>query len=414
MQTPPLNRRQFIQTASLAAAAIATPSLEAAAPPAPTTLPFGFAGAPVVANPSPTSVTIIVPITAAGSGWVEYGPTEALGQRADGAQTGMRPYSDRLLKFTLDNLRPGQQYHYRVQIRPINFAGAYKIIPGEPAASALFSFRTLDTSAASASFTVWNDTHENKETLTRLSANLQANPTDFLMWNGDVTNDVNAEERIIAQFLAPAGQPFATSVPMFLTRGNHDVRGKAARMLPEYLTGPGGRYHYAFRHGPVGVIVLDTGEDKPDDTPVYAGLNDFDSYRSMQRPWLERAIADPLFASAPYRIAFMHIPLVWETEVPENWPGVWGKGIKGWICEDAYAKWHDLLVRGRVHVVMSGHTHRPVLFPPSEKRPYAQLIGGGPRPAEATQIIGRADAQRLTLSVLNLDGKSIIEHTISA
>ena len=328
----------------------------------------------------------------------------------------MRPYSDRLLSFTLAGLSPGQRYFYRVHIRPINFAGAYKIVPGEAMVSATHAFRTFDPAAPSASFTVWNDTHENTETLTRLSTNLQANPTDFLMWNGDITNDVNAEERIIPQFLTPtgpAGQPFATTVPLLYTRGNHDVRGRAARELPNYLTGPAGQYHYLFRQGPLAAIVLDTGEDKPDDIPVYAGLNDFAAYRTMQRAWLERAIADPLFASAPYRIVFMHIPLVWETEVPEKWPGVWGKGIKGWISEDGHAKWHDLLVRGRVQAVISGHTHRPILFPPTENRPYIQLIGGGPKPAEATQIIGRADKTRLTLAVLNLDNQPLIQHTIT-
>ena len=40
---------------------------------------------------------------------------------------------------------------------------------------------------------------------------------------------------------------------------------------------------------------MDTGEDKPDDAPAYAGLNDFDAYRTQQQAWLAKAIEDLQF-----------------------------------------------------------------------------------------------------------------------
>src|SRR5690625_6686979 len=62
---------------------------------------------------------------------------------------------------------------------------------------------------------------------------------------------------------------------MMLSRVNHDVRGKDSQFLEDYLTGPDGLYHYGFRQGPLASIVLDSGEDKPDDNEEYGGLANF-------------------------------------------------------------------------------------------------------------------------------------------
>ncbi|MFX5956655.1 hypothetical protein ABTF01_19885, partial [Acinetobacter baumannii] len=69
-----------------------------------------------------------------------------------------------------------------------------------------------------------------------------------------------------------------------------------------------GKYYYAYQWGPVYNIVLDTGEDKPDDAPVYAGIVDFDSYRREQAAWLEQEMQKPAFKKAPFRVVMMHIP----------------------------------------------------------------------------------------------------------
>jgi hypothetical protein len=159
---------------------------------------------------------------------------------------------------------------------------------------------------------------------------------------------------------------------------------------------------------------LDTGEDKPDDQLDYGGLNDFAAYRSLQRSFLMNAITDPAFASAPFRIILLHIPLFWDTEVPARWLTVWGKNAQGkinngWICEDGRAKWHDLFVKARVDVIISGHTHKHAFFPGNDKHPYAQLIGGGPDPAQALSIIATATREELTFTLNDLDGKMVMQ-----
>lgn len=412
-----MKRRTFFHTATQAITGAAllpqsvTTATAAATSSAPQ--PLAFASAPVLMNPTPDGVSIVCAINAPATGWVEYGETEALGQRCDGAAEGFLPYENKALRFRLEGLKPGKQYFYRVHAVAIHFQTAYKATRGAAIASGVRSFRTLDPSAATASFTVWNDTHQNKETLRQLVAQHRAQPGDFLMWNGDVTNDVITEELLIREYLSPAGEAHADTTPVFLSRGNHDVRGEAARLLSQYAPGLGGKYHYTFRQGPIACVVLDTGEDKPDDLPVYAGLNDFATYRAAQRQWLEQAIEDPAFKSAPFRIAIMHIPLLWDGEVPEKWLEVWG-GFHGWKCEDGRKQWHDLLEKAGVRFVISGHTHRHAWFPPNAAHSYGQLTGGGPKPEQATIIRVQADAQELRLTVSDLAGEVLMRESFKA
>src|SRR5688572_22486338 len=263
-----MNRRQFLQVSTTAAIG-ATVARAADEKPLTASGRFLFASAPVLLNPSPDGVTVLCAVNQPATGWVEFGPDENFGHRADGAQGGLAPYNDRLLSFRITGLKPGQKYFYRVHAAPIDFATAYSIKRGDEIRSPINSFRTLNPSTAESTFTIWNDTHENAETLRALTKSLNQSPTDVLIWNGDVTNDIKDESKIIDQFISPAGQPFAQVVPLFLSRGNHDVRGKFARKLPHYMTGPAGEYYYTFRIGPLAAIVMDSGEDKPDERPVH-------------------------------------------------------------------------------------------------------------------------------------------------
>lgn len=407
-----MDRRQFLQSAGAAVVAGsltagATADDEVKPQPASTDLSAG----PLLANITDRSVEVHVPVNALATGWIEYGPTESLGLRTDGIEGGLLPLSDRVLRFKLDSLKPGTTYHYRVHLGGVDYSNSYKANRGAVSALPAHTFTTLDPGADTATFTVWNDTHENGDTLAKLIASLHDRPTDFLMWNGDVTNNLRHEDTIRKQFFSPAGLAFAQRTPLMLGRGNHDVRGQYALDLPRQITGPAGEYHYGFRHGPLAAIVLDSGEDKPDDHPAYAGLNDFASYRTEQAKWLAEQVDRPWFQSAAFRVVFVHIPLFWDAEVPSNWPGVWGSGIKGWFCEDGRAKWHDHFVRGKVDVVISGHTHRHAYFPPNAEHPYGQLIGGGPKPEQATFITGRVDQKSMRLTVSDLQGKALIEQT---
>jgi acid phosphatase type 7 len=398
-----MNRRHFLKHAGATGllAATSTTLLRAAEL---ETSPAGLAltTAPSLQNPGPDAITVAIGVNSPSTAWIEYGETEQLGHIADGACDGLKPFDALAHSIRLTGLRPGQRYYYRVHACPIDFRTAYDIRRGEPIQTEVFSFRTFDPNAAEMQFAVWNDTHENTNTLARLMPLTARAPADFLVWNGDITNDNYREDKMVQHYLGAGGQPFTREVPLVFARGNHDVRGPAARALPRFIDYPGGRPYYSFRHGPLGVVVLDAGEDKPDDTPVYAGLGDFVAYRREQAAWLESELEKPHLQQAAFRVAFCHIPLWWKNQGPAT------------NARDPRSTWHRLLEQGKFAALVSGHTHQHGLFPPDAGRAYAQIIGGGPKPEAATLIRGSVTRNELTLTMTDLDGRELAEWATKA
>jgi len=393
-----MKRREFLQTTSLGAMWLGVTGVQAAETNSVSTTAaarqgVAFASPPVLQNPAPDGMTVVWAVDGLCTGWVEYGETEALGQKCLPAPDGLMPLDSQVIVVRISGLKPGRRYCYRVHSCVIDFKGAYSIKRGQEISSEVFHFTTPDPAASETSFSVINDTHETEPTLRGLGELLRGRPTEALIWNGDMFNDIRSEAHIVKQVLAPADQAWATSTPLIPVRGNHDVRGVGARMLDRFFDRPSRRWFYTLRLGPVAFLVMDTGEDKPDEHPVYAGLGDFASYRTRQQEWLRAAIEQPEFRSAAFRVALLHIPLVLDIYLEGRW------------CRDGKAKWHDLLVRGGMDVIISGHIHRHSWSPPGKGSPYAQLIGGGPNPDQALLIQGRATRRELQLTLCDLQGR---------
>jgi hypothetical protein len=98
---------------------------------------------------------------------------------------------------------------------------AYSVGRGEAQPGPVYSFRTFSEAAATTSFIVWNDTHQNQETLSRLIGHLPRHPADFLVWNGDMFNFITSEDALIREPLHPAGLEYAATQPLVFSRGNH-------------------------------------------------------------------------------------------------------------------------------------------------------------------------------------------------
>ncbi len=360
---------------------------------------------PVAANAAPllaTPVALMAPrkdgvelvwaVSRLCRGWVEWKNAEGESGKVARNAYGFVPQEDGVFKVRVDGLKAGVVYEIRAVIESAIGAAERVETPWK-------KFRTLDPAAAGARFVVWNDTHENHETIRALH---HVTPeSDFLLWNGDTCNDWKEESQLIPTLLNPAGQDITQGRPMFLTWGNHDVRGRWAWKVPDCIATPEGRPFYAFRHGPVAVICLHTGEDKPDAHPSFEGRAAFEPLRREQAEWLKEITARPEFRDAPNRIVFCHIPLR-GIEEPETVDYA-GKGF------DRYARssrdlWHDTLIAWGAQVIISGHTHQQTWLPANDKFPYAQLISGGPRPDIARWIEGTADASGLKLTVRDLTG----------
>src|SRR5690606_35557601 len=119
----------------------------------------------------------------------------------------------------------------------------------------LYQFKTASAGPETASFACINDTHQNKSTIEKLTDALVESPGDYLVWNGDVFNDIYDDNQVVEQILRPVERPYAAERAVLFTAGNHDVRGPHARMLENAVLpwtgqGPLGR-SFAARQGPL-------------------------------------------------------------------------------------------------------------------------------------------------------------------
>lgn len=106
--------------------------------------------------------------------------------------------------------------------------------------------------------------------------------------------------------------------------------------------------------GAARVVLLDTGEDKPDASEEYSGLVDFDPYIEAETAWLRREIAGEDFRQATWRLVVMHIPPDWRKEEAKLWHGQ--RRVNQWFA--------PLFDAGKVTAVLSGHTHVPDVIEP--------------------------------------------------
>ena len=63
--------------------------------------------------------------------------------------------------------------------------------------------------------------------------------------------------------------------PDFLYAGNHEIRNAYSIGLRDHFDYVGDKTYASFNWGDTRIVMLDCGEDKPDDHWVYYGLNDF-------------------------------------------------------------------------------------------------------------------------------------------
>lgn len=348
---------------------------------------------PVVMAPREDGVEIGWLVSGLRKGYVEYGKTESLGEVARATDWGLRPAGDEVVRVRLDGLETGTEYFYRVVSETFDRKEP-NVVRGN-----LRKFKTLSSKSESTRFSIWNDTHCRKETIEKLNG--MTPKSDFLLWNGDISNDWYMEDEVAATILHPGEVDFTERHPLFVLRGNHDLRGTYAYKVEEVAATPSGLPWFAFRSGPVAVLCMDTGEDKDDDNPYLFGRVACEPMRQAQAAWLDEVTKVLEIKNAPYRLVCCHIPL---------------RGLKEGVKRsyDHHSQrsrdlWHTSLVKWGAQLVISGHTHHPYLLDSDESMPYRQLVGGGPKIEEATLITGEADAKSLRVCSTLTTGKVVNE-----
>jgi predicted phosphodiesterase len=332
--------------------------------------------------------------------WVEYGEAGQALQKAHDSTHGLVNANCRVHEIKLTGLKPGATYQYRVVSKEIKEFQPYKLTYGETINSDTFSFTTFNPSATEAQWLVMNDIHDRPASFNDLIKLNGNDPYQYVFLNGDMFDYQTDEQQIIKHLLQPCTDSFASQTSMLFVRGNHETRGKYARQLADYFSAPKGPY-FAFQAGPAYVIALDTGEDKEDTHPVYAGIVDFDLFREEQARWLEQQMKSSVYRKAKYKVVMMHIPTFYS-----------GDGHGTLHCRKLFSPLFD---KYKIDVLICGHTHKyGVHLPVAGKHNYPIIIGGGPTSGKRTLIKVKATQQQLDITMLKDDGTEAGKYTVAA
>lgn len=252
-------------------------------------------------------------------------------------------------KVLLQNLKAGTKYRYRVYSQEVLQHVGVQVTYGKVVATDVYkqkplAFKTLGPGARS-QFAIINDIHGQNELMHKLLDKADLDQMDFVVFNGDMANSLLSESQMFADFMDTGIKRFASEKPLYYARGNHETRGPFAVEYPNYFPTPTGKLYYQFKHANAAFIVLDCGEDKPDSDIEYSGIVDMDNYRSEQAAWLERAVEDPAYKSAKYKIIICHMP-----------------PFGGWHGEEEILKkFVPILNRAGAQIMLSGHLHKHII-----------------------------------------------------
>ena len=359
-----------------------------------------FLTKPYLQNPLSNGMTIRWITNLLCNSWVEYGEGTNLDQKAQHVTDGLVDAYNRINTIALQNLKPNTLYSYRVCSKEITSFKPYSLKYGETITSAVYSFTTPKEKPEEVSWLIMNDLHDRPESIPLLMNIKGKDDFDYVFFNGDIFDSQEDEKQIIDHMITPCTDTFASTKPFLYVRGNHETRGKYARELKNYFSNKGHKGYFAYEWGPVFNIVLDTGEDKPDNHPVYANIVDFDNYRKEQEAWLKEIMKSKAFKKAKFRVVMMHIPHFHADE----WHGTLH-------CRELFAPLFD---EHKVDLVLSGHTHTYGVHPPTADHTYPMVIGGGPNDGNRTLIKIKADAKTLNLSMLREDGTEVGKYSIDS
>ena len=404
-----MNRREFLKGSALAVAAATSGCVTADAKDDPAALSTKhqalgtapqtlIASAPVLQNAAETSVGVSFAVSADASGWVEYSTSPDLkgATKVFSGEHGLMTVDDKVALVRVTGLRPATKYYYRIGADRIEFKGGYAMKNlGPETDPKIHSFTTLGATAKG-SFCVINDTHNQKAALKLALGKVAAVRPSVVVWNGDASNTSEKIEDAMDIFIHTHTDfpEYAADTPYMFLNGNHDFRGRFNRRLgdlmmfrelterkPEYAEL--GR-NFVQRLGDVALIGLDTGEDKLDTNPIFAGIFRMREYRELQARWLAEAIETPAVKTAKFKVAFCHIPLF--DPRPDANPGDLAPADKAPGYRLDFAAWQRTCAnlwkpsfeKAGVQLVIAAHQHKFRYDAPTKDRTWAQIVGGGP------------------------------------
>ena len=206
---------------------------------------------------------------------------------------------------------------------------------------------------------------------------------DLLVLNGDIPDHSgNMENFALIYRLADAvvnGQR-----PVVFSRGNHDMRGYFAENITAFSPTDHGNSYFTFRVGGLWGMVLDCGEDKPDEHDAYGNTNVGHHFRMSQTAFIKRVIENAATEynalGVTHRMVIAHNPFTCIHPAPFD------------IEQDIYAEWAELLAAHvKPHALLAGHMHYCEIKPQGGELDKAHaipvIIGSRPKRNEEKKIV---------------------------
>lgn len=352
---------------------------------------------PYLQNVRETEATFVWEVNNPSIGWVELAPDDGSHFYATprtkyfNTKSGVKMTSQ-LHAVKITGLQPGTTYRYRVYAQEVLSHEGWRVHYGDIAATNVYSqkpltFTTRDTKKSTTSFIILNDVHARKDVITPLLNFAKYKEREMVFFNGDMVSQFTDEQTIFDGFMDESIQVFAKEKPLYYVRGNHETRGPFATHFQDYFNPRENHIYGTLQDGPIFFILLDTGEDKPDSDLEYAGITDYDNYRTEQVEWLKQVIASEAFKQAKFKVVIGHIP-----PVPEK--GAW-HGTR-----EVMEKFVPILNKGGVDIMICGHLHQHVYVEPSEKVHFPVLVN-----SNNACVLAETKGNELNVKVIGLDGK---------
>lgn len=350
---------------------------------------------PYLQNPSPDGMTIMWLTNVPCRSWVEYGTDTTNMQRARTFIEGEMMANNTINRIRLEGLHPGTKYYYRAVSQEITLYQPYKKEFGDTIRTAISSFTTWDDNKKDFTALIFNDLHDNYKFFDKLVEQVKDINYDVIIFNGDCIADVQTEENAVRSIGHYCNALGGNSIPTLFIRGNHETRGAYSMFLWNLLEKKGGTHTYGgFNLGDTRFVLLDCGEDKPDDHWVYYDMNDFTHYRQDQAEFLKQEIASKEFKNAKKRVLIHHIP-------------IYGRNMDSYNpCKDL---WGGVLAKAPFNISLNAHTHRFEYIPKgADGNNYPVMIGGGPNERSGVVTILQKKGDKMTLNAINAKGENVL------
>jgi len=356
---------------------------------------FVITHGPWLQNLSPTGITVIWTTNRPAVPGVNITGPDGNNRFVRNSHDGIIDGGGLLHKVRIDGLKSGMTYRYSINSVQILKYQAYRIYYGDTLSGRTENFATPSPGAEKVSFTVFNDVHELSGKMASYIKHSNAANRDFYFFNGDMVNYLQQSNQLFTGFIDTAVFYFAAGKPFYYVRGNHETRGYESRELKSYFDFKDDRFYYSFDWGPVHFIVLDAGEDKPDNNRYYYGLADYDSYRLKELEWLKEELKSDAFRKAKHRIVMVHMPVIKAEKLNQAMT----------FMTEYYG---PLFQSAGIDLLISAHTHRNAFFEKDKSGfGYPVLVNSNNSFVEV-----EADRNGINAIVKDTEGKTLFTYNI--